>query len=178
KDTVVRHIFRDSALRASFRDQLKQLRVKWKSADSLVKSVNHSIDNTLARTASNQLMISELQADVAALLKTAGVKAFGKERNYIWESRRKRFNAGAPGSRDYNKLIADEKKITQYYFSHTRSQLVMLLLFGIVFFLWIFSNFRSMKRLDKLGALEKLSFRYIKPLPIFASLIFVLNLAP
>ncbi len=178
KDTVVRHIFRDSALRASFRDQLKQLRVKWKSADSLVKSVNHSIDNTLARTASNQLMISELQADVAALLKTAGVKAFGKERNYIWESRKKRLNAGAPGSRDYNKVIADEKKITQYYFSHTRSQLVLLLLFGIVFFLWIFSNFRSMKRLDKLAALEKLRFQYINPLPIFASLIFVLNLAP
>ena len=38
KDTVMRHIFRDSALRASFRDQLKQLRTKWMSGDSVVKS--------------------------------------------------------------------------------------------------------------------------------------------
>jgi potassium efflux system protein len=178
KDTVVRHIFRDSALRATFTDQLQQLRTKWRSADSLIKSVNHSIDNTLARTSSNQILISELQTDVSELLKTAGLNAFGKERNYIWESRKRRAVTGNADVNDYNKMIADEKKITQYYFSHTRSQLVVLLLSGVVFFLWIFSNFRSMKRLDKLASLDKLSFQYVNSLPVFASLIFILNLAP
>ena len=178
KDTVLRHIFRDSALRASFRDQLKQLRTKWMSGDSVVKSVNRSIDNTLARTSANQLMISELQSDVTALLKTTGLKAFGKERNYLWESRKKRINGGAALPNDYKSLISDEKKITEYYFSHTRSQLFLLLLSGIVFFLWIFFNFRSLKRLDKLAALDELKLQYINPLPVFASLIFILNLAP
>jgi len=178
KDTVVRHIFRDSALLAFFHDQLKQLRTKWKTADSIVKSVNRSIDNTLARTSANQLVISELQSDVATLLKTTGLKAFGKERNYLWESRKKRINTGKQTPKDYKTLISDERKITQYYFSHTRSQLVLLLLTGIVFFFWIFSNFRSMKRLNKLAALDKLGFQYINPLPVFASLIFILNLAP
>lgn len=178
KDTVMRHIFRDSALRASFRDQLKQLRTKWMSGDSVVKSVNRSIDNTLARTSANQLMISELQSDVTALLKTTGLKAFGKERNYLWESRKKRINGGAALPNDYKSLISDEKKITEYYFSHTRSQLFLLLLSGIVFFLWIFFNFRSLKRLDKLAALDELKLQYINPLPVFASLIFILNLAP
>jgi small-conductance mechanosensitive channel len=178
KDTVVRHIFRDSALRATFSDQLQQLRTKWRSGDSLIKSVNHSIDNTLARTSSNQLLISELQTDVSDLLKSAGLKAFGKESNYIWESRKRRAVTGKADVNDYNKMIADEKKITQYYFSHTRSQLVLLLLSGVVFFLWIFSNFRSMKRLDKLASLDTLMFQYVNSLPVFASLIFILNLAP
>lgn len=178
KDTVVRHIFRDSALRASFHDQLKQLRTKWKSADSIIKSVNRSIDNTLARTSSNQLMIAELQSDVAVLLKTTGLRAFGKERNYLWESRKKSLYAGTQLPKDYKTLISDEKKITEYYFSHTRSQLALLLLSGLVFFFWIFSNFRSMKRIGKLAALDKVKLQRVNPLPFFASLIFVLNLAP
>ena len=47
KDTVIRHIFRDSVLKASFKPQLQQLRLKWKKADSLIKYVNVLIDNTL-----------------------------------------------------------------------------------------------------------------------------------
>jgi potassium-dependent mechanosensitive channel len=178
QDTILRHIFRDSALRASFKDQLVELRTKWKNADSIVKSVNRSIDNTLARTSSSQLLISELQSDVAVLLKTTGLKAFGKERNYLWESGKNRTNARPQVHKDYKTLISDEKRITEYYFSHTRNQLALLLLSGIVFFFWIFSNFKSMKRIGKLAALDDLKLQYINPLPIFASLIFILNLAP
>ncbi len=110
KDTVVRHIFRDSALRASFKDQLKQLRVKWVGADSVIKAVNHSIDNTLARTSANQLMISELQGDVANLLKTTGIKAFGKERRYLWESQKKSMSGRTPAVNDYKKAILPMRK--------------------------------------------------------------------
>src|SRR5665213_156698 len=61
KDSVVRRIFQNPSLRATYRDQLLQLRDKWKTADSLIKKMNHSIDNTLARTSANQLVIEELQ---------------------------------------------------------------------------------------------------------------------
>lgn len=180
KDTVVRQIFRDSTLRASFREQLKQLRVKWKGADSVIKTVNHSIDNTLARTSANQLVVSELQGQVASLLKTTGIKAFGKERKYLWESssHKKRISRRPSVANDYKKAISDEKKITQYYFSHTRSQIVLLLLSGLVFFFWISYNFRSLRKINKAGALQMLNIQYLKPLPVFASLIFILNLAP
>ena len=178
KDTVVRHIFRDSALRASFREQLKQLRVKWKSADSVIKTVNHNIDNTLARTSANQLAISELQGQVATLLKTTGIKAFGKERKYLWEFQKKRISSTPAVVTDYKKAIGDEKKITQYYFSHTRSQIVLLLLSGLAFFFWVSYNFRSLRKTNKAGALQMLNIQYLKRLPVFASLIVLLNLAP
>ena len=61
KDTVIRHIFRDSVLKASFKPQLQQLRLKWKKADSLIKYVNVLIDNTLALSSDNLITTTELQ---------------------------------------------------------------------------------------------------------------------
>ena len=176
RDTVIRQVFRTAELRASFRDQLRQLRTKRKTADSLVRAVTIQIDNTFARSSANLLLIEELQNQVQTLLKTTGVKAFSKERRYLWEPRRSVGQRAFTG--DYKNIIAEEKQITQYYFTNTRNQLFLLLVSGIVFFFWIFFNYRSLARINKLAALDDLRFKYIKPIPIFASLVFMLNLAP
>ncbi|MGH2648144.1 MAG: hypothetical protein ACRDE8_11275, partial [Ginsengibacter sp.] len=89
-DTVIRHIFRDSALKVSFTPQLHELRSKWKKADSLIKYVNALIDNTLAHTSDNLITTNELELQTQNLEETTGSRAFSKERRYLWESRRVR----------------------------------------------------------------------------------------
>jgi potassium efflux system protein len=176
KDTVIRHIFRDSVLKASFKPQLQQLRLKWKKADSLIKYVNVLIDNTLALSSDNLITATELQLQAESLEKTTGSRAFSKERGYLWES--------LPGQKSpsfsakFKQTLASEKKITQYYFSHTHYQLNLLLVTGLLFFFWISFNFRSLKKRDKLSTLQSFQFRYINALPFIASLVFMLNLAP
>lgn len=176
KDTVVQHIFKDSILRASFRPQLQQLRSKWRKADSIVKYVNVLIDNSLARTSDNSISTEELLLQADALATTTGSRAFTKERRYLWESRPA---IAAPSfSGQFQETIASEKKITQYYFSHTHNKFLLLLLVGLVFFFWVFYNYRSIKKADKLSSIESFHFHYINAIPIFASLVFMLNLAP
>lgn len=176
KDTVIRNIFRDSALKVSFKPQLKELRIKYLYADSLIRYVNVLIDNTLAHSSADLIATDELQLQTKNLEVTTGARAFSKERNYLWESRRPRQSQSF--SRQFKKTVNSEKKITQYYFTHTNYQLNFLLLIGVLFFFWVFFNFRTLKQRDKLLTLQPFRFYYINRLPFLASLVFMLNLAP
>jgi small-conductance mechanosensitive channel len=56
--------------------------------------------------------------------------------------------------------------------------MILLLLSGLLFFFWILYNFSSLKKNGKEDTVLPFRFRYINPLPVFASLVFMLNLAP
>lgn len=177
KDTLMLHIFRDSALKASFDDQLQQLKVKWREADSLVKQYGAEINDLQARASADAISINDLIYHVDTELKDVGSKAFGKERRYLWEPR----SSGARRNfsrEDFQKSVDSEKKLTKYYFSNSRSKRFWLFFTGLVFFVWVSQNFRTLKRLDRLKAIEGFQFRYINALPFAASLAFILTLAP
>jgi potassium efflux system protein len=176
KDTVIRHVFRDSSLRDLFRPELQQLRKKYRGADSLIKAVNILIDNTLAQTSGNLIATGELQIQAEELTKTTAQRAFTKERRYFWESSTGRRSPAFHGQ--VNKALSSERRITQYYFSNTHYQLSLLLFAGLIFFFWVFFNFKSVAGRNKLLALEIFQFRYINRFPLFASLVFMLNIAP
>ncbi len=176
KDTVIQAIFRKRSLWETFKPQAELLHYKWKNADSIVKHVNVVIDQTLARISNNIITIDELTRQVDERLQTIGSVAFSKERRYLWEPRSTTISRS--GVHGFSKVLSDEKKITIFYFKHSRNQLYLLLATGLIFFYWIFYNFRSLNRLNKRNTLDALKFRYINPVPIVASLVFVLNLAP
>ncbi len=176
KDTVVRHAFRDSVLRSMFRPQLQQLWQRYRSTDSLIKYVNVLIDNTLALTSDNLITINELQLQAEGQTETIGSRVFNKERKYLWELQPTKRSQSLSGQ--FRKSLASERKITQYYFSHSHFELNLLLVAGLVFFFWVFYNFRSLKKREKLETLRPFYFLYINAFPFYASLIFMLNLAP
>lgn len=177
RDSVIKRLFRDPQLWVLFSTQLSQLRVKWKNADSLIKLVNVRIDNSLARTSANVISIEEIQNQTVNLLRATGSKALGKERRYLWEAR-KPGPGGTAATKGFQRSLQDEKKIASYYFDHTRSQLYLLIFCGVLFFIWIFYNYRSLRKLNKLDSLNDLNLKYMNPVPILATLLLVLNLAP
>lgn len=176
KDSLIRIILKDQSLRASFKPELLQLRSKWQKTDSLLKYVSLLIDNTQARTSGNLITTNELDLQAESLMESTGSRAFSKENKYLWE-----FNkAVMPNyfSSDFQRSMQDERKITYYYFSHTNNQSLLLLLCGLIFFFWISYNYKSLEKLDKIDSISSFDFRYINPVPVFASLILMLNLAP
>jgi len=176
KDSLIRIILKDQLLRASFKPELLQLRSKWQKTDSLLKYVSLLIDNTQAHTSGNLITTNELDLQTESLMESTGSRAFSKESKYLWE-----FNkAERPNylSGDFQKSMQDERKITYYYFSHTNNQLFLLLLCGVIFFFWIFYNYKSLEKLNKRDSIASFDFRYVNPVPVFASLILMLNLAP
>ena len=176
KDTVLRHVFRDSLLRKTFAPQLLILRSKWRNTDTLVRRATNLINNLKTHASSNDILITELTYQADMQLKQLGPKAFGKEVSYLWQANA--FTKRPGLSTDFRRSVNNEKRAAQYYFSITRSKRVWLLFAGIIFFFWVFYNFRSLIKSDKLQATEPFSFRYVNAKPFTATLIVVLTLAP
>jgi small-conductance mechanosensitive channel len=176
KDTLIRHIFRDSALRASFIPQLQQLHAKWRRADSLMRSNTAEIDNLKAHASANAITIAELLYQTDAALSELASRAFGREQPYLWEPHPDTIEQKMP--QVLKKSITGEQKLARYYFANDRNTKFWLWITLALFFYWVWFNFRSLKRTNKLTAVSSFRFRYIKPLPITASLVFMLSLAP
>lgn len=177
KDTLMLHIFRDSALKDTFRVQLQQLKAKWRQADSLIRLYSDQINDLKTQATANSITIEDLTSKVDQDLQSLGTRAFGKERRYLWEPR-------SPGARSnfskdsFKRSLDAEQQLARYYFANTRTKRFWLLATGLVFFFWIVFNFRSLRRKDSLKALEDFNFRYITAWPWTATLVFILSLAP
>ncbi|HMI62720.1 MAG TPA: mechanosensitive ion channel domain-containing protein, partial [Puia sp.] len=176
KDTLMLQIFRDSALKDTFQLQLLALRQKWRQVDSLVVLNGQQINSLKSEASAHAITIQDLSYRVDQELKSVGSRAFGKERRYLWEPRSP--GSGSRWREGLKKSLDVERQLARYYFSNTRSKRAWLLFTGVVFYFWIWFNFRSLRRLDKVKAVEHFQFRFVNSNPIAASLIFILTLAP
>jgi potassium-dependent mechanosensitive channel len=178
KDTLMLHIFRDSTLKATFEPQLLDIKVKWRQADSLIKLNLEEINDSKARTSASTITISDLIYRVDMALKDVGKKAFGKEENYLWETSDSTYIPKRSSNSTFHQSIDSEKELAKYYFANSRDKRVWLILTGLLFFFWIWLNFRALRRLNSLKSIETFHFRYIHPWPLSGSFLFILSLAP
>lgn len=174
KDTVLMKIFRTDSLKRMFKAEFAELGKKRIVMDSLIKSNTSLINNLQARTSANIITVRELKYTADNQLSSVSIKAFSKERRYLWESVDKKANKRV----DFQRFIESEKQISGYYFEYTRGSRVLLLVIGAAFFFWIYFNFKSLKQRDKLDAVKDLNFTFIRQKPFLITLIFILTLAP
>jgi len=174
KDTVLRKMFRTDSLKVIFRTQFQELGKKRILMDSLIKSNTGIINNLKARTSANLINVREMSYQADSQLKSVSIKAFSKERRYLWES----VNQSANTNIGFKRFMESEQKISAYYFVYTRSGRLLLLLTGALFFFWVYFNFKSLKQRDKLEAVSPLNFVFIRHRPYLITLIFILTLAP
>jgi len=175
KDTLILRVFRDSALKDTFQLQLQQLKAKWRQVDSLV-ALNGNLVNSLKSEASaHAITITELLYRVDEALKAVGSRAFGKERRYLWEPRT---NPSSFSRNSFQKSVESERQLARFYFANNQTDRVWLLITALLFFFWIWLNFRTLKRMKKIEAIEAYHFSFVNSYPVAASLVFVLSLAP
>jgi potassium-dependent mechanosensitive channel len=175
KDTLMLHIFRDTALKNTFQSQLQQLKTKWREVDSLVTENGQLINTLKFQSAAHAISIGELINKVDMSLRTVGSKALHKELPYLWEPQPPNLNLP---EENFRESFNNEQELTRFYFDNTRNNRLWLLFTGILFFFWVSSNFRTLRHLKKMEAIESLHISYIHPAPYAASLIFMLSLAP
>jgi small-conductance mechanosensitive channel len=172
KDTVLIKLFTSPTVRILFKDQFAELGKKRVVMDSLLKNTTLTINNFQARTSANLINIKELMYLTDSQLEMVSIKAFGKERRYLWEP----VNKPANKSMGFRKFIKGEQEISGYYFVYTRSSRLLLLFTCAVFFFWVFFNFRSVKQRGRLETLD--GFSLISPHPYLITFITLFALAP
>ncbi|SDG42699.1 Mechanosensitive ion channel [Pedobacter terrae] len=172
KDSVLIKMFTVPAVQMMFKSEFAELKKKRIVMDSLLKTATLSINNLQARTSSNLINIKELIYITDNQLDAVSIKAFGKERRYLWES----INKQANKSMGFRKFIKGEQEISGYYFIYTRSSRLLLLFTCTIFFFWVFFNFRSVKQRGRLETID--GFSLISPYPYLITLIMLFALAP
>ena len=171
KDTVLTKLFTLPSMRTLFKAEFAELQKKHLVMDSLLKTTTLTINNLQARTSANLINIKELMYLTDRQLDAVSIKAFGKERRYLWES------ATSKGKGvGFRNFINGEKEISGYYFVYTRSSRILLIFTCLTFFFWVFFNFRSLKRHDRMEALD--DFSLLSPQPYLMTFIMLFSLAP
>lgn len=174
KDTVLTRLFSTDSLKVVFKSQFTELAGKKTEMDSLIKTNTSILNALMARTSTNLINIKELKFLTENQLKLVGVKAFGKERRYLWETINQKMNRKI----GFKHFLESEKKISFYYFVYTRNTRLLLFLTGAVFFFWVYYNFKTLKKADKMDVTTIYGFNLLRPKPYQITFILILTLAP
>lgn len=175
-DSVLRMVQRDSALRQQFSQQLKEMRVNWRSSTKHLRESIATINLLQTKNSSHAITASQLLEKVNTLLDTSASRIFGKEYNYLWERDTSHLDASERSS--FSKAYDGEKKAIRYYFKDSGNKRLFLLLIGFLFFFWMYRNIRKLKKLNSLQVLKDLDFSYLPSGYIVSAFIIMFSIAP
>lgn len=176
RDTVLRELVRDSALRTQFMPQLKEMRSELRSADSLLRSSLTIVNQFKTHAAAGAIMATELINQVNDMLNRSGARAFGKEYPYLWEISRD--TAQQRLQQDLRKSYRGESKVLGYYFRNAGFRRLLMLLAGLLFFWWTNRNLARLKRQGRLETLNGYGVTWLPGHRVAASLVVMFCLAP
>ncbi len=132
-DTVMRQLFRDSILRAQFAPQMKDMRGVWRSSTQQLKKSLAEINYLQTQNSSSAISTAQLLEKLTSLLNSSASRLFGKEFNYLWETKRDTLSKDSRSS--FRKAYDGERKALRYYFRGSGIKRMFLLLIGLLFFL-------------------------------------------
>ncbi|MDQ1089194.1 potassium efflux system protein [Siphonobacter sp. SORGH_AS 1065] len=167
---------RDSSARKLFNNQVTELKRRLQHSGKTATAHLDSVSKLLAEVSSYNLAVTDLQALIDERLNSSVGSIFNKESPFIWS---------APTFSDHDSVQSffknsylGQRKILSYFIGSSWDNRAVLILVGIAFFIWINRTFKKVRQLEIKQQLEKSSYEAIKPIPIVATLIVVLNLVP
>lgn len=175
-DTILRQLLRDSALRQEFAPQLKDMRESWRTSTRHLRQSIAAVNLLQTHNSSNSITNTKLLERVNNLINTSSARVFGKEYNYMWEKDTTTLSESAKSS--FEKAYDGERKALQYYFKDSGNKRLLLLLVGLIFFIWIFRNIRILKKRNALNYLEGHAFEYLPSGYIVSAFVVMFCIAP
>jgi potassium efflux system protein len=135
---------------------------------------NHKkVHELRARVSTAYILSLELQDEVGGKLRKFTRNRLEQERNYLW---------AAPDSVEQRGAIrqayAGQRKIMNYYLSQNWDRWLELGLLGLVYFGWVFRNYRRLNAVAEAPDPDEQPFYYLTPVPVVGALVVSLSLAP
>jgi hypothetical protein len=176
RDSLTQKIAADSTFANLHLDEMLILTERWKEAKAITHANITRIDTLQADVSSSYFDVTELQNLVENQLAGTGVKVFSKEYNYLWDIQT---TTSLDEVTYYTEQSFNERiSILKYYLTLNIASWLSIILIGLVFFFWVFRNFKRIKSVPATDGQDTLTFKYIRAVPILSTLIFILSLAP
>lgn len=172
-DTVFRKLVKDSLLIKEFRPQLKELKTKWITTDSLLKANIDSLNNWKKVIVEKRMLVSKDLILVNERLNKSGVSLLGNEHPHLWESNTK---SEQQIQAYFQEKFNAEQKASAYYFGYSFGSTFLLLLLGGLLFWWISFNLKYLRKAHQMESLEIFQFRYLNQGAILPVIVLILNI--
>jgi small-conductance mechanosensitive channel len=177
KDSTARVIAHDTAFIKLYFNEVKGIKEKWKQARLFTDDNLLRITKLQAKVSKSYFQTIELQELVGLKLKEYRRRNFGKEYDAIYE-----IETNPHEDKQTVNLVKKSYKgqrfILGYYFKKHWINQILIVLTGIGFFAWVFTNFRKVRLAGHIDQLGVSDFKYIRSVPILATLVVMFNLAP
>ncbi len=177
-DSVLHQLIRDTAFRRMYLDEIVELDEKWRRADTATHSHLERITNLQSVISNYYFRTIDLQNEDSVLQKQLSGAIFNKEYSYLWELRDTggaRTGTGQLAARSYN----GQRRIMGYFIRENWDDYVYVLILGILFFLWVWYNFRKIgKSPDRDKVMASVTLHYLRKYPIPSSLVVMLTIIP
>jgi len=175
-DSLLNVASNDSTEKKFYAGQLGDLKVQLQEAGMRTSARLDTVGRLLADVSGTSLTISNLQATISEQLQQSNQNVFQKETPYLWE-------APATLSTDNVGMLLKssfqgQDKVLKYFFASTWDNRFLLLLLSAGFFVWVFTNYKKTQESALKEKMGDLNFDNLRPVPVLASLIVLLNLTP
>ncbi|RZK57708.1 MAG: mechanosensitive ion channel [Pedobacter sp.] len=157
--------------------QLQDIRLRLQEAGKLTGKNSDQISKLLADVSALEISVNDLKTLVDERILQSGTMALGKEAPYLWNAPmddQPRMGFVEQIKASFNA----QKEILSYFIGSTWDKRLLGLLLGIAFFIWVHKNFTLAKRPAIKKKIGELNFAYLRPYPILASIIILLNITP
>ncbi|RYY54060.1 MAG: mechanosensitive ion channel [Chitinophagaceae bacterium] len=175
-DTVIRSLMRDSAQRATFAPQLREMRSAWRESTTGLRHSLNTINQLQLHNSRNSISSVSLLEKVDDLISQSLTLVFSKEINYLWE--RAPDSLQKDSDTAISKAVNGESKALDYYFREKAAQRILLILLGLLFGFWCFRNQRRIRKADPPGRLKNLGIQFLYPFYIASPLVLLFTVAP
>ncbi|RYE28050.1 MAG: mechanosensitive ion channel protein, partial [Sphingobacteriaceae bacterium] len=175
-DTLLSPAEKDTTGKQLYSKQLSDLKQNLQASGKTTTTTLDSVGAVLAEVSTVFFEINDLQTAINEHLKTSGQNALSKESPYLWSAPAvtTTTNLGQLFRTSYQ----GQNRILSYFISSTWDNRLLLIVFGVAFFIWVFRNFKVVNKVPANPKLTVLKFTYISRMPLLATLIVVLNLTP
>ncbi|MEX8549393.1 MAG: mechanosensitive ion channel domain-containing protein [Mucilaginibacter sp.] len=175
-DTILTSAESDTTQKSLYSSQLQNLRLQLQQTGKTTTASLDSVGSLLAEVSSLYFETNDLQSNIREKIKASDQNAFSKESPYLWSAPpvTTTTNLGSLFRSSYQ----GQNRILSYFINNTWDNRLLLILFGIAFFIWVFRNFKVVNKFPANPKLTGLKFGYISAVPVLATLIVVLSMAP
>lgn len=175
-DTLLSSSKTDTSKKQLYSARLNDLSQKLQVSGKTTTNTLDSVGTLLASVSTIYFEINDLQTAINEHITISSQNAFSKESPYLWSA------PPVTTTTNLSKLLRTsyqgQNRILSYFINSTWDNRLLLILLGSAFFIWVFRNFKVINKVPLNPKLTALKFNYIGSMPLLATLIVALNVAP
>ncbi|GAB4049871.1 mechanosensitive ion channel family protein [Spirosoma litoris] len=166
----------DTTEKKFYADQLTSLKLQLQDAGKRTSARLDTVSRLLADVSGTSLRISNLQTTINERVQKSTESAFQKEASYLWEAPTSLPDRTMPAVMKAN--YEGQNRILNYFFASSWDNLFLLVLLTGLFFVWVFTNYKTARKPTLRPKIGELHFKHLSPVPVVGSLIVLLSLTP